>query len=281
MTDSLLSPENAFMKADHDGQFKKLLTPPTFSDVEEHRKHLKERLVLAIRIFAKYNFDHIIAGHISVRDPGDPKTFWVNPFGLAFSLMTVSDLILVDHSGAVIAGGKPGRRVVNLAGFEIHSAIHAARPDVLTVCHSHSTYGKAFATLGKNLDMITQDACSFYNDIVLGPEFSGVVAQESEGAKIAELLGKNKATILRNHGILTVGKYVESAVAWFIMLEKQCEVQLLADAAAGGQGRETVKIPDDVAEFTFKTTGGENAGYFLASPYFQTIEAELEDSYKA
>ena len=66
MTDSLLSPDNAFMKADHDDQFKKLLTPPTFSDVEEHRKHLKERLVLALRIFAKYNFDHIIVSTVSL-----------------------------------------------------------------------------------------------------------------------------------------------------------------------------------------------------------------------
>jgi len=70
-------------------------------------------------------------------------------------------------------------------------------------------------------------------------------------------------------------------VAWFILLENQCQVQLLADAAAAGRGRDTVKISDEAAEFTYRTTGGEDVGYFSASPYFQAVEAELGDSYKA
>ncbi|KAF9518475.1 hypothetical protein BS47DRAFT_1338410 [Hydnum rufescens UP504] len=273
--------DEQFLEMLPSGELRDLWTPPTFSDVEEHRKYLKEHLVLAIRIFAKYGFDHHIAGHLSVRDPGDLGTFWVNPLGLAFSIMTVSDLILVNRFGAVIGGGKPGRRTVNLPGFEIHSAIHAARPDVLAICHSHSTYGKAFSTLGKNLDITTQDACSFYNDVVLHADFGGIAFEASEANKIAAALGGKKAAILQSHGIITVGKSIHSAVAWFIMLEKQCEVQLLADAAAAGRGGGTVKISDEVAAAVHERAGHEITGYFFASPYFQAIEAEVGESYKA
>jgi ribulose-5-phosphate 4-epimerase/fuculose-1-phosphate aldolase len=77
-----------------------------------------------------------------MRDPVDPKSFWVNPFGKAFSLITKSDLILVDHSGEVIDGGEC--RLLNTAAFMIHSAVHEARPDVVCAAHSHSIYGRTW-----------------------------------------------------------------------------------------------------------------------------------------
>lgn len=102
-----------------------------------------------------------VAGHITLRDPVDPSTFWVNPFGRAFSLMKASDLIQVDHHGKVIDGGP--NRMLNAAAFMIHSAIHAARPDVMCAAHSHSLHGRAFCSLGRPLDIISQDSCAFYN----------------------------------------------------------------------------------------------------------------------
>lgn len=102
-----------------------------------------------------------VAGHITLRDPVDPSTFWVNPFGTAFSLIKASDLIQVDHSGKVIDGGP--NRMLNAAAFMIHSAIHAARPDVLCAAHSHSLYGRAFCSLGRPLDIISQDSCAFHD----------------------------------------------------------------------------------------------------------------------
>lgn len=141
-------------------QLRKIPKPPTFTDKYEEREHLKSRLAAAFRIFGKYGFDEGVAGHITLRDPVDPSTFWVNPFGLAFSLVKKSDLIQVDHEGQVIAGGEC--RLLNTAAFMIHSAIHAARPDVVCAAHSHSIYGRAFCTLGRPIDMITQDSCAFY-----------------------------------------------------------------------------------------------------------------------
>lgn len=102
-----------------------------------------------------------VAGHITLRDPVDPSTFWVNPFGTAFSLIKASDLIQVDHSGTVIDGGP--NRMLNAAAFMIHSAIHAARPDVMCAAHSHSLYGRAYCSLGRPLDIISQDSCAFHN----------------------------------------------------------------------------------------------------------------------
>ena len=142
-------------------QMPKFPGPPNFNDRYEEREYLKGRLAAAFRIFGKYGFDEGVAGHITLRDPVDPTTFWVNPFGVAFSLIKKSDLIQVDHDGNVIDGGDV--RLLNAAAFMIHGAVHAARPDVMCAAHSHSIYGRSFCTLGRQLDIITQDACAFHN----------------------------------------------------------------------------------------------------------------------
>ena len=134
--------------------------PPVFKDKYEEREYLKGRLAAAFRIFGKLGFDEGVAGHITLRDPVNPSTFWVNPFGIAFSMMKRSDLILVDHDGQVIDGGS--YRLLNVAAYRIHSAVHAARPDVNCAAHSHSIHGRSFCALGRPLDIISQDACVFY-----------------------------------------------------------------------------------------------------------------------
>jgi len=253
-------------------------TAPVYSDPQEARQKGKERLAGAFRIFAKNGFDEGVAGHITLRDPIDPSTFWVNPFGLHFSLITASDLIQVDHSGAVIAGGP--NRMLNTAAFMIHSAIHAARPDVDVAAHSHSIYGRTFAALGRELDMITQDSCVFYKDHIVYDSFNGVVLAKEEGENIARALGQKKAAILINHGLLTTGATVEEAVFNFIALEKCCHSQLMADAAAGGRGAQTVKIGDEEAAFTYKAIGTRKAAWFSGKPLFDVLEKETGGEYR-
>ncbi|RDW68931.1 class II aldolase/adducin family protein [Aspergillus mulundensis] len=251
--------------------------PPVFEDKVKEQEYLKGRLAAAFRIFGKNGYDEGVAGHITLRDPIDPSTFWVNPFGVAFSQIKASDLIQVDHSGNVIAGGPC--RLLNAAAFMIHSAIHAARPDVLCAAHSHSLYGRAFCTLGRELDIITQDSCAFYNDHVVYRQFNGVVLAEEEGRNIASALGSKKAALLQNHGLLTVGKTIEETVFWFVSLEKCCHAQLLADAAAAGRGGATVKIDEADAAFTYKTVGTPMAGYFSAKPLFDVVHEETKGAY--
>jgi ribulose-5-phosphate 4-epimerase/fuculose-1-phosphate aldolase len=172
--------------------------PPQFDHIEDERLHRKQRLAAAFRLFAHYGFDEGIAGHITARDPEHNDHFWVNPFGMYFGHIRVSDLLLVNHKGEVVEG----RRPVNAAAFAIHSQVHAARPDVVAAAHSHSLYGKSWASLGRLLDPITQDACSFYEDHSLFDDYTGVVLELEEGKRLATALGERKAVILRNHGLL-------------------------------------------------------------------------------
>ncbi|KAH4909310.1 hypothetical protein HBI80_052880 [Parastagonospora nodorum] len=250
--------------------------PPKFDDPYKERAYLKGRLAAAFRIFGKYGFDEGVAGHITLRDPVEPTHFWVNPFGVAFSLMKASDLILVNADGKVIDGGEV--RLLNTAAYMIHHAVHTARPDVMCAAHSHSIYGRTFCALGRKLDTITQDSCAFHNDHVVYNSFKGVVLAEEEGKNIAKALGDKKAALLQNHGLLTVGKSIEEAVFWFVSLEKCCHSQLMADAAVAGRG-ELIHIDEEDAAYTYKTVGTPIAGWFSAKPMFDVIHKETGGDY--
>jgi len=252
--------------------------PPTFEDKYKEREYQKGRLALAFRIFAKLGFDEGVAGHITLRDPVEPTSFWVNPFGVAWPLLKASDLILVNADGKVVDGGPV--RLLNTAAYMIHHAVHTARPEVNCVAHSHSIYGRSFCALGRPLDTITQDSCAFHNDLAVYNSFRGIVLAADEGIAIASALGQKKAALLQNHGLLTVGKTIESTVFWFMSLEKCCHAQLLADAAAGGRGGETVKIDEKDAAYTWKSVGTEGAGWFSGKPTFDMMEHESGVDYK-
>src|SRR3990172_7494701 len=167
---------------------------PTFDSVEHDRTHRKQRLAAAFRMFGHFGFDEGIAGHITVRDPELHDHFWVNPLGMNFKQIRVKDLILVNARGDVVEG--TGR--VNAAAFAIHSQVHAARPDVVAAAHAHSVYGKAWSSLRRLLDPLTQDACAFYGDHAVFDDYTGVVLDPEEGKRIAETLGEHKAVILSN-----------------------------------------------------------------------------------
>ena len=242
--------------------------PPTFSSVEEERQHRKERLAAGFRLFSKCGFDEGVAGHITARDPELEDHFWVNPFGMHFSHIRASDLILVNHNGEVVQGDYR----VNTAAFVIHSQVHAARPDVVAAAHSHSTYGRAWSALGRPLDPITQDVCAFYDDHAVFDDYTGVVLDIEEGKRIAHALGGMKAAILRNHGLLTVGHSVDEAVWWFITMERSCQVQLLAEAAGT-----PIQIDPEMARLTAGQVGSHMAGWFSFQPLYQRIVREQPD----
>jgi ribulose-5-phosphate 4-epimerase/fuculose-1-phosphate aldolase len=253
--------------AEPDGPFP--LAQPT---LELERLSRKQRLAAAYRIFSRYKFDMGGAGHITVRDPELTDHFWVNPAGVHFSQICVSDLMLVSHDGRIVHEPARVRPVLNGAAFAIHSRLHAARPDVNAAAHSHSLYGKAFSTLGKLLDPITQDAAGFYQDHALLDRFTGVVFDLEEGDRIAATLGTNHAIILQNHGLLTVGDTLEGCVWRYMAMENACQTQLIAEAA--GQTR---WMPHDVAVATQALVGSERAMWGGFQPYWQWITAEEPD----
>jgi len=236
--------------------------------VKDERLHRKQRLAAAFRIFAAHGLDEGMAGHLSVRDPGEPGTFWVNPFGMPFARIKVSDLLLVDDHGEVIEGARP----VNRSAFAIHASIHRARPDVDAAAHSHSRYGKAWSSLGRLLEPITQDHCDFYADHALYDDFRGTVLDPAEGDAMATALGPRKALLLRNHGLLTVGQSIEEATWWFLRLERCCEISLLAHAAGT-----PVLIDDAAARQVYGEQGPPIAGWFTAQPMFDAVLADQPD----
>ena len=208
-------------------------------------------MAAAFRLFDRFGFNEGVAGHLTARDPEDPELFWVNPFGLSFGLIRASDLILVDRDGNVVEGDWP----VNPAAFAIHSQVHQARPDVQSAAHTHSRYGRAWSTLGRSLDPLTQDSCAFFEDHTLFDDFTGVVLDTEEGKRIAHALGDHKAVILRNHGLLTVGHSVDEAAWWYITMERTCEVQLMAEAAGT-----PIPIDDENARLTASQVGIQRGG---------------------
>jgi len=242
--------------------------PPVFKTLPEERLHRKQRLASAFRIFGKFGFSEGVAGHITVRDPEAEDHFWVNPFGMHFSQIRVSDLVLVNQHGEVVEGNKP----INEAAFAIHSRVHMARPDVVAAAHAHSIYGKTWSSLGRLLDPLTQDACAFYEDHGLFDDYTGVVYDVSEGDRIAAALGKHKAVILQNHGLLTVGQTVDEAAWFFISMERCCQSQLMAEAV----GKPKLIAPES-ARTALKQVGAPNVGWFQYQPLWDVITKEQPD----
>jgi ribulose-5-phosphate 4-epimerase/fuculose-1-phosphate aldolase len=239
-----------------------LPAPPTFETMEQEREYRKQRLAAGFRLFARFGFDEGVAGHITARDPEQPDHFWVNPFGMHFSQICVSNLILVNERGEVVNSD----RMVNRAAFAIHSRVHTARPDVIGAAHAHSMYGKAWSTLGRLLDPITQDACAFYDDHSVFESYGGVVSQTDEADRIAATLGSGKAAILRNHGLLTVGRTVDEAVWWFIAMDRCCQAQLLAERAGT-----PFQIEPATALHARDLIGSSVAGWFQFQPLWDWI----------
>lgn len=242
--------------------------PPRFESPDAERTYLKQRLAAAFRIFAQHGLNEGLAGHITARDPMLQDHFWVNPIGISFRLIRSSDLVLVDGDGRVVEG----RWQIGRAAFAIHSRVHDARPDVNAAAHAHGRYGRAWSTLGRPVDPLTQEACAFYGDQGMYDGYEGVVFNPEEGSRISAALGPRKACIMRNHGMLTVGQTVDEAAWWFVSLEGICHAQLLAEAA--GKPR---ALTDEEAKLTHDAVGSSEMGWRSFQPLYDAIVADQPD----
>ncbi|NOY42700.1 MAG: class II aldolase/adducin family protein [Planctomycetes bacterium] len=189
----------------------------------------KVKLAAAYRMLARQGLDDGVAGHISLRVPGAPEYFWVNPFGMLFSEVTAANLVLVNAKGEIVDGGG----MINFAGFCIHSAIHQARPNVNCAVHTHPPAGSAYSTLHMLLEPLDQTGCSFFDDHALYNEYTGVVLDADQTQGIVEALGEKRALILANHGLLTCAETVEQALIDMIDMERTCRVNM--DAMSTGR----------------------------------------------
>ncbi|MBQ0827184.1 class II aldolase/adducin family protein [Streptomyces tagetis] len=200
---------------------------PRFTSHEDARRHRKQRLAAALRLFARHGFGEGVSGHISVRDPEHPAHFWVNPFGVSFHQVRVADLIRVDATGRVVSGHHP----INPSAFVIHSQIHHLHPAATAAAHAHTPHARALGALGTLLDPLDQESAAFYGRQTLYDRYEGPSVSLAQGRDIAGALGDNRAILLRHHGLITVGGSLDEAVHWFLTYEHCAHVQLLARAA--------------------------------------------------
>lgn len=200
--------------------------PPRFDSREAERTHLLQRLAAACRIFGRRGFSEGLLGHVTVRDPELPDHFWVNPVGVAMNQVKVSHLVQVNPQGQVVRGSG----MVNPVGLLLHTAIHRARPEVAAVCHAHALHASTWSSFERLLDPITQDACIFFEQqaLILEPR---VVREAASAARFAAAFGDKRVAVHGGHGIFTTGQSIDEAAWWFVLMNRCCESQLMAEAA--------------------------------------------------
>lgn len=202
-------------------------------------------LAAAYRLVAHFGLDDSIFTHISARAPASEAEhgFLINPFGLRFDEVTASNLVTVDLDGAIIRDtfGKG----INDAGFTIHSAVHAARPEVGCVLHTHTVAGVSVSSMTEGILPLNQWSLEFYNRVAFH-EYEGIALDLSERERLVADLGAHNVMILRNHGLLTCGGTVGEAFALMFNLERTCKAQV----ALMSSGAKLNHVADDLAEHT-------------------------------
>ncbi len=211
----------------------KPLTGPSVRDrVGEAEWSTRQDLAAAYRLTDMYGWaTTLIYNHISARVPAPDGAEHVllNPFGLRYDEVSASNLVKIDLEGNILDDSP---YEINEAGYVIHSAIHAARPDVTCIIHTHTEAGVAISCLEEGLMFVNQDALMFYGNVGYH-EFEGIACNIDERRRLVANLGNNFVLVLRNHGLLTVGRSIGEAFTLMFFLEKACRAQLKLMAAGG------------------------------------------------
>ncbi|KAF5355481.1 hypothetical protein D9758_006335 [Tetrapyrgos nigripes] len=274
---------------------------PKFQSKYAEREWIKEHMAAVFRYWGKLGFGEGIAGHITVRDPVLPDHYWYVfdesarcPFLLydgeetqkSLLLPQVGDMQYLFQKNKLVLMGPDGyvsphgaQYTVNIAGYYIHTAIHRARPDIAAAAHCHSIYGKTWSVFGRPIECLQQDGCIFYNNLSTYASYGGIVLADDEGNNIAAALGpKNKACILQNHGLLTLGNTVDEAAYLFSALEKQCHLQLLAEAAAANGIPKRI-ISDEDAAFNAEVASDSEVLYLGFQSEYELLLEETNGAF--
>jgi ribulose-5-phosphate 4-epimerase/fuculose-1-phosphate aldolase len=186
-------------------------------------------LAAAYRLTALYGWDDLIFTHISARVPGPEHHFLINPYGMMFDEITASSLVKIDLDAKKVMDSA---YEINPAGFTIHSAVHAAREDALCVMHLHTRHGVAVSAQKQGLLPISQQSLFALASLAYH-DYEGLALNEDEKPRLVDDLGDKRNLILRNHGLLTIGNNAADAFLSMYLLERACEIQLMAQAGGG------------------------------------------------
>ncbi|WP_366558021.1 class II aldolase/adducin family protein [Okeania sp. SIO3B5] len=208
----------------------------------QDEQNLREDLAAAYRLIHHYGMTDMIYSHISVRIQEEPAIFLLNPHGLLFDEICASNLVRVDINGNKIDATDAE---VNPAGFTIHSAIHLGCPNAHAIAHSHTISGMAVAAMEEGLLPLNQASMEFYNRVAYH-DYEGISLDLDERERIVASLGEKKCLILRNHGLLTVGRTVAEAFYYMYYLNQACQIQVNVLSS----GAKTIIPAPDICEHT-------------------------------
>jgi ribulose-5-phosphate 4-epimerase/fuculose-1-phosphate aldolase len=195
--------------------------------VSEAERAARVQLAACYRVFNHLGWTEMIFNHITLRVPGPEKLFLINPFGLHYSEITASSLVLIDLEGNPV---RESKWPVNRAGFVIHSAIHQHLEHAHCVMHTHTTTGMAVACLKDGLSPTNFYAAQLHGKVAYH-DFEGITVDEGEKGRMLESIGSKPAVILRNHGLLAWGPSVPEAYMLLWTLQRACDVQIASSAA--------------------------------------------------
>lgn len=230
--------------------------PTTVRDnVTEAEWQARVDLAAAYRLVALYGWDDLIFTHISARVPGPEHHFLLNAYGVMFDEVTASSLVKIDPSGNKVLESP---YFINPAGFTIHSAVHAAREDALCVMHLHTDYGIAVSAQKDGLLPVSQQSM-FPLASLAYHDYEGLALNEAEKPRLVSDLGDKNYMILRNHGLLTIGKTPAEAFLLMYILERACRIQILAQSGGGELHRVAEPIIDLTAKQMSAVTVGQGA----------------------
>lgn len=244
----------------------KSLPRPVFDEYDspEHaRAQARRKLAAAFRIFAKLGFEQGVMGHVSVRDPIEPDTLWMNSFAQSFNSITTDDLLRVDFQANIVEG----EGFVHPGGIATHVAIYQANDNLRSVAHAHAVHSIAWSSLDRLFDPISAESAALYGKHAIYDTY-----KHGEGHKLAEFVKDNRVVIFKSHGIFTVGETLEEAVYLFILTEKVSQVHLLVEAS----GLTPERIDEDVAR-RISASNDSIKSTLNFQPYFQAALKEFPD----
>ncbi|HEY3038239.1 MAG TPA: class II aldolase/adducin family protein [Pyrinomonadaceae bacterium] len=242
--------------------------------ISEQEWQARVDLAAAYRLVAHYGWDDLIFTHLSARVPGPEHHFLINPYGMMFDEITASSLVKINLEGEIVTASP---YFINPAGFTIHSAVHAAREDALCVIHLHTDYGIAVSAQENGLLPISQQSLFSLASLAYH-EYEGLALNEDEKSRLVTDLGNKTNMILRNHGLLTIGKTAAEAFLSMYILERACRIQILAQSGRSTLLQVSEPILENVATQLSAVTVG--LGAQLAWPGLLRKLDRIDPSYR-
>jgi ribulose-5-phosphate 4-epimerase/fuculose-1-phosphate aldolase len=249
---------------------------PSLKDkVSPEEWQLRVDLAAAYRLVALYGWSDLVFTHISARIPGPEHHFLINPYGMMFDEITASSLVMIDQDGNKLSDSP---FPVNPAGFTIHSAVHAVRDDAGCVLHTHTRAGVGVSAQTAGVLPISQQS-TFVLSSLAYHAYEGVAFREEEKPRLQADLGDKNFLMLRNHGLLTVGRTIADAFLHMYVFETTCQIQLAAQSGGAPLTEVNPMIVQGVAHAMKVQTGGMG-GAFVWPALIRKLE-RIDPGYKA